>query len=147
VSCGLTKTADKFHKHKCHKGGLNNTCKQCRSEIASNSYDKKALNEPESLMLTRARSRAKAANLPFNITEEDIRIPNFCPVLGIRLRKGSGRGGVLHSSPSLDRIHPSKGYVRGNVLVVSSRANTLKNDATPEEMMSLALFYQRYSEG
>lgn len=37
-------------------------------------------------------------------------------------------------SPSLDRLDSSKGYVKGNVRVISKRANQLKNNATVEEM-------------
>ena len=72
---------------------------------------------------------------------EDIVIPKKCPVLGIRLRQW--RGYPRPSSPSLDRIVPRKGYVPGNVCVISHRANMLKGDATWSELKKLARFMER----
>jgi hypothetical protein len=43
----------------------------------------------------------------------------------------------------LDRLIPELGYVKGNIAVVSTRANTLKRDATPEELMKVARFYEK----
>jgi hypothetical protein len=41
------------------------------------------------------------------------------------------------NSPSLDRIDNTKGYVPGNVWVISWRANDLKRNATLEELKLL----------
>jgi hypothetical protein len=49
--------------------------------------------------------------------------------------------GVL--SPSLDRIKPELGYVPGNIQVISARANVMKNDATPEELLAFANWVYR----
>lgn len=87
-------------------------------------------------MLNAARSRAKKRGVPFSITADDISIPSHCPILSLPLVQGSGDG-----SPSLDRIKPELGYVPGNVIVVSNRANRIKNDATPQELYALAEFY------
>lgn len=97
-------------------------------------------------MLTTARNRAKTKNLPFNITEDDIDIPVFCPVLGIKLERGIEGTGRTDASPSLDRIKPHLGYVRGNVIVVSNRANRMKSDGTAAELQRLADFYTKLSE-
>ena len=87
---------------------------------------------PEYNMWSSAKQRAKKAKVPFNIEICDILIPERCPVLGVELKRG-----IRHkraTSPSLDRIIPSLGYVKGNVWVMSSRANLIKNDATVEEL-------------
>jgi len=92
-------------------------------------------NDPEAVILTRTRSRAKRKKLAFNLRRGDIQIPDVCPVLGIPIILGpAGRKGGTPNSPSIDRIDPTQGYVRGNVRVISNRANTLKNDATIEEL-------------
>lgn len=52
-----------------------------------------------------------------------------------------GSGKVHEASPTIDRIDPAKGYVRGNIIVVSQKANTMKSNATIAEMRRLARFY------
>lgn len=79
------------------------------------------------------RSLSKKRELPFNLEESDIVIPDVCPVLGIPIYFGSGNG-PKHNSPSLDRLVPSKGYVKGNVNIISQKANRIKNDATLDEL-------------
>lgn len=91
---------------------------------------------PEARLLSAARQRAKTQGLPFDLRKEDILIPLLCPALGIPLRREHG-GMRTDDSPSLDRLVPAAGYVRGNVRVISWRANRLKNDATLEEMWRL----------
>jgi hypothetical protein len=91
-------------------------------------------------MLSSARYRARKHSLPFNLKVSDIYIPERCPVLGMPLRIGDGHN--QENSPSLDRIIPELGYVRGNVIVVSLRANVVKSDATPEEIVQVGRFYE-----
>ncbi len=90
---------------------------------------------PEANILTRVKARAKRKGIPFNLMRKDIYIPEQCPVLGIPIScEPVGRRGGSPNSPSIDRINPNLGYVRGNVRIVSNRANTLKNDATIKEL-------------
>lgn len=86
-----------------------------------------------------AKSRAKKFNQPFDISPEDIVIPSKCPILGCPID-------ILTSNyatgASLDRVVNDKGYVKGNVRVISRKANRLKGDATIEEIINL-LAYMR----
>jgi hypothetical protein len=101
----------------------------------------------ESVMLREARSRAAALGVPFDLTLEDIFIPPTCPVLGIPLFVSpEGRRGACPNSPSLDRLIPSMGYVRGNVAVVSWRANRLKSDGTSDELQLVAAWVRATME-
>ena len=84
-------------------------------------------------MFYRVKSRAKKAGIAFDLEVSDIVIPAVCPVLGIVLTPHEGKG-YHPSSPSLDRIKPRLGYIKGNVRVISNRANLLKNDASAEEL-------------
>lgn len=104
---------------------------------------KSRLADVRRYMLQGAKSRAKSRGLPFNLTLDDLGpLPEYCPVLGIPLEIGTG----LHTdgSPSLDKIIPQMGYVKGNVLIISMRANRLKSNATPTEMRLLADFYENH---
>lgn len=89
-------------------------------------------------MLGEARKRAVKKGLDFNIDRSDIIVPSICPILNIPLFRGDRAAGP--NSPSLDRIDSSKGYIKGNVQVISNKANLIKSDATPEELMKVALF-------
>jgi hypothetical protein len=93
-----------------------------------------ALN-PEKEMFRSAKQRAKRKGIPFNIEKFDIIVPKFCPLLGIELFASKGKVGP--NSPSLDRIIPSLGYVKGNIMVISNKANSIKQDATVEELERL----------
>lgn len=88
----------------------------------------------EKRMLTRIKSRCKIKGIPFDLNLEDIIIPTHCPILGIELTPNHGRSGYFDDSPSLDRIKPEGGYLKGNVRVISNRANMLKSNATVAEM-------------
>jgi hypothetical protein len=79
-----------------------------------------------------ARQRARRDGVAFEIAIEDIIVPPCCPVLGIALQRSVGC--IADNSPSLDRIDPKRGYVLGNIAVISVRANRIKNDASPEEL-------------
>lgn len=81
-------------------------------------------------ILTRIRSRCKLSGLPFNLEVEDIVVPDRCPVLGIEILAlpGAGLAWRKHFA-SVDRIVPELGYVKGNVRIISGRANLLKSNA------------------
>lgn len=87
--------------------------------------------DPRKQLLADARKRAKNRGLEFNICIDDVVIPEFCPVFGYRLEVGDGKR--QDNSPSIDRINNSLGYIKGNVRIISFRANALKNNGTIEE--------------
>jgi hypothetical protein len=99
------------------------------------------MNKPDRFLLSRAKSRSKKKGLEFNIDITDIDVPIICPILGIPIikeyKKGT-KGGPSPNSPSLDRIDNSKGYVKGNVRVISHKANTMKHNATSLELIRFA---------
>lgn len=73
-----------------------------------------------------AKWRAKRDNLEFDIAIEDIELPEFCPILGHKLQL-STLGKEARASYSLDRIHNDKGYIKGNIAVISKEANATKS--------------------
>ena len=93
---------------------------------------------PSSYLLNGIRNRSKEEGLPFDLVLEDIAIPEICPILGIKLYRNTGGNKPTGNSPSVDRVIPSLGYIKGNVQVISQRANIMKNDANPEELLKFA---------
>jgi len=91
----------------------------------------------EAYMVDRSKSRAKKKGFEHSITINDIQIPDICPLLGIPLFPGTN-GRVVPNSPTLDRIDSSRGYTPDNVWVISYKANTIKSNATPEELLRIA---------
>ncbi len=96
---------------------------------------------PRSRWLAGARSRAKRSSVPFDLTAADIVIPTHCPVLGCKLEIGDNR--QSDTAPSLDRLRPERGYVRGNVFVISYKANRWKNNASPQDLRTIADWMER----
>lgn len=86
-------------------------------------------------MYWKARARAKEFGRDFDIELNDIVIPEACPILGIPLYRNSGAVGP--NSPVLDRINNDSGYVKGNVSVISHRANALKKNFTIQDIEAL----------
>jgi hypothetical protein len=98
----------------------------------------------EVYLLSGARLRAKNKSVPFSIKVSDIVVPEYCPALGIKLQIGVGM--AQKSSPTLDRFIPALGYVPGNVYVISKHANTIKNNATLEEVRMVAEWMAKHAE-
>lgn len=92
-----------------------------------------------------AKRRAKNNNVPFTISKQDIidicPVDGKCPMLGIELRFNNKKS--EDNSPSLDRIVPELGYVPGNIQLISQRANTIKNDASLEELKKIVSYLER----
>jgi hypothetical protein len=82
-----------------------------------------------------AQAKINGRGLSFDLEVSDIVIPSHCPVLGVPLDCAAKRPSA--NLPSLDRIDNSKGYVKGNVWVISWRANVVKGSATHAELRAL----------
>ena len=94
-------------------------------------------------MVDAAKRRAKAKNLPFNLTYSDIVLPEKCPVLGIPLQ--FNKQFSKFDSFSLDKIVPEKGYVKDNIVVISLKANQIKNCSTIAELEMVYRFFSNLS--
>ncbi len=91
---------------------------------------------PERYLWRTAKRRAKKFGREFTISQNDIKIPKFCPVLNIPLII-LNKGFPAHNSATLDRKDNLRGYTPDNIIVISFRANTLKKDATLEEITAI----------
>lgn len=113
--------------------------------IRANRKKYKRRRPQKTCLIRNARERARKRGLPCTITVADLVWPSHCPVLGIELnyRKPGEIGHPGPNSPSLDRWDNTKGYVPGNVFVISFRANSLKNSGTYAEILKVAKYLSR----
>ena len=136
-----------FNKNRANADGLDSWCRTCRKVTNAEYYAKNPEKylartksyrttfqdkHPEACMWRLARRRARERELAFDIEPADIVIPATCPLLGIELLRSKEY--AKDNSPSLDRRDPRYGYVKGNVWVISYRANRMKSDASIEEL-------------
>ena len=114
------------------------------NKIRHNQYCKKYREDnKEQILYGQAKYRAKRKGIEFNLEVSDIVIPKLCPVLKILLVRNSSQVGPSPSSPSLDRIDNTKGYIKGNVQVISHKANTMKHCADNNELILFANWIKR----
>lgn len=103
-------------------------------------------NNPVMNIWSNAKYRAKKVGLEFNLDPTDIVIPEVCPYLGVTLTSEKLRG-HLESHMSLDRVDSTKGYIKGNVEVISYKANVMKQDASKEQLIQFARgILEKYGE-
>lgn len=86
-------------------------------------------------LVRNSKRRARARGIDHTIGVGDITLPERCPILGCVLARN--RGKLSKDSPSLDRVDNSKGYIPGNVRVISFWANTLKDNLTADQIERL----------
>lgn len=162
--CDLEKDLIEFTKCKGCKYGYSYMCKKCRyiekAKQPSNSSEARKLeylrlkkdekryenflnvkkayrsaNRQRYLFLS-CRKRAKIENIPFNLEISDIIIPEICPILETKIIHEEGPDNLY--SPSVDKLVPELGYVKGNIKVISRKANMMKLNANFDELRKFA---------
>ena len=107
------------------------------------------IHEPWKAKCWSAKEKAKELGLDYNLDYEYVKnlwpSDNKCPALGIEFKKGN-KGYGIDSSPSLDRILPELGYIKGNVQIICNLANKIMSSATPDQVMAVAKHYKKIIE-
>lgn len=114
--------------------------KEYYKEYDAKRYD----NRLPQRMFISARMRAEKAGIPFEIEPTDILIPFNCPICKVEIKSAKGVRGGSRNSPTLDRVHNHKGYVKGNIAVICKNCNALKGHATVEQLRSIADWMDNY---
>lgn len=157
--CNKQKNAIYFHKDQRTSDGLYRWCKACKKEydakyrleynsrpevieyFSSEAYRQRRMRQYTKNLGRRlyviAKYRSHDRNLEFDIKPEDIHLPELCPLLNIPLYYEIKKG-MNWNAPSLDRIDSSKGYVKGNVWIISRLANTMKSIANTEQLKTFS---------
>lgn len=112
--------------------GLTTWCKSCVREYSRSNRE----TSWAKTLWVGAKRRADEQGLPFDIEISDIEVPDKCPILGIPLVMGKGKSG--NDSANLDKIIPALGYVKGNIQVISNKANSVKSDLDSRELLMFA---------
>ena len=97
-------------------------------------------DNPTKSLYYSAKRNSVENGIPFEIELSDIVIPEFCPILGIKLDRSKEN---WPANPSIDKIIPSLGYIKGNVHVISLRANRIKFDSTIEELKLIVNYLEK----
>lgn len=122
--------------HISKKTTTTSQCYQCHYEDGKRRDKERLKAEPWLTCFYSARERSQQLGIEFDLTQQDLRslwpADGKCPVLGIELRCGDRK--MHDGSPSLDRIHPDGGYVRGNVAIISYLANRIKQNVRDPEV-------------
>lgn len=145
--CNTEQVLSEFYVEK--NGVTGSKCKTClaahnkiwqknNSEKREIQRKRQKVNNPARFLYQSSKIRARQKNLEFNIQKSDIIISEKCPVFNTEFTYNRDRA----TSPSLDRIDNSKGYIKGNVIVISYRANELKRDSSVEDLTKIIDFYQ-----
>lgn len=94
-------------------------------------------------LLYLAKSRSVIRNIPYDISKEDIKLVKYCPILNVELKIGR-KGKIEDNSFTLDKVIPSLGYIKGNVRIISAKANRLKSNASVEELESIINYIKEH---
>lgn len=131
--CGKEKDCNSFSKHKgCRSGYDISACKHCKRSVRD--WSKVPLQKR---IYNRIKSRCSKNNIEFNLELEDIIIPEKCPILNKPFVYGD-----TNWTYSVDRINNSKGYIKGNIQIISNRANRLKGDFTINEFQKITNYLE-----
>ena len=153
--CKIPKEIDDFQVDSRLKVGHTNTCKKCAAKLANNWHkknrehhnkkmgvwrDKNKIEKPGNYLWAIAKRRAKEDGTPFTIKKEDVVVPEFCPVFGVKLE--FTKGAYSPNAPSVDCFVPNDGYTKENIHVISHKANTMKSNATLTELKQLVAWME-----
>ena len=136
TKCGIEKEYTEEFFSKREHGKLRADCRTCYNKY----YRDNNHRYLKASMVYDAKERAKKKNMDFNLVKKDIHFPEVCPVFNIKLEHGRKD---WKNSPTIDRIDNTKGYLIDNCIVVSCLANTIKNSATPKQILKVGNFYKK----
>ena len=126
-------------------GGLRYSyCKPCEADRMRERY----IKNPIPQMLSNSKIRARKKGIPHTINTNDIKKiwpkDNRCPILKKEFVMGYKKDKSY--APSLDRVEPKLGYVKGNIMIISDIANRMKQDTSLADLERFAHYYLKNKE-
>ena len=147
TKCLETKPESEFYTNRRRRDRLCVWCKVCtRAHVGRRAETPRIY---VTWLIQRAKTRSRREGLPFDedLAADDVGVPQTCPLLGNPLDYSAPVS--LHrpyNLPTLDRVVPELGYVRGNVWIVSWRANKLKSNGTLDEFKRMVANWPDYGK-
>ena len=109
-------------------------------KMPENTYDSE-YDRIRGYIIRNSKYCAKRRGIYFDLKYTDFELPEYCPILGMKLEYGTGHDGNAYNHATLDRIDNSQGYIPGNVMVVSRLANAMKNEASFDQLQTFITNY------
>lgn len=146
------------HGHVAERYTRSTSCRECeRTRVRTREYKAYAsdyarkqrylghhrLTNPIGILVRGARDRAKERGIAFDITKDDLVMPERCPCCDRRIFVDGTKTRAADHSPSIDRMNSALGYIKGNVEIICWRCNNLKSDATAAELRAIADWMDR----
>lgn len=131
ILCDLNKKKKEFYKNN------KSTCKKCTSVRVRQLLG----DNLERSIWMRSKARAEKKGMGFDLDIKDIVIPTHCPVLGMQLELNNTHY-TKDSSPSIDRIDNTGGYTKGNIRIISFKANRIKSNHTIEALRAVVKYME-----
>ena len=146
LKCDEVKLNTEFCARSDRPGQQKSTCRACQRAQGRASYQRCKQDAFFRHRANHSRSRAQNLRVPFDLTAEFLQQiwTSTCPVFKTTLVKHADRS--HEDAPELDRIIPSRGYVQGNVVWLSRRANRLKNNVSTVELRLLLSWLESVTE-
>ena len=148
--CNTEKAIEEFLRDKSARGGYRNQCKLCLMSRTKGTWDRRKEGYNSAMRrfrltwkgvtqtsLTAAKGRSKKLEIPFDLDLQYLRDllhsqDYKCNLTGKPMMPKGG-----WDSPSLDKIKPELGYVKGNVQWLSQRVNLMKSNLNLEEFLQI----------
>ena len=142
---------DKLLQHPYFKRTTRKSISQRTNEIRNlfgldpkmfeNNYDSE-YDRIRGYIIRNSKYCAKRRGIHFDLKYTDFELPEYCPILGMTLEYGAGNDGNAPNHATLDRIDNSKGYIPGNVMIISRLANAMKNESSFDQLQTFITNYK-----
>ncbi len=146
--CDVYKDEKEYYADKTGKLGLQHRCKECqkrnKGKYTDNARERNRqhkMEDPLNHMYSRLKKSAKDDNKVFSIKLEDLKFSDRCPIYGTEWDLSHIRS---DQTPTVDRVDNTKGYIKGNVKIISWKANRLKHTASLKEIEALAKYMKEH---
>lgn len=123
------------------RNGLHSWCKLCKRTYSTNHNRDRRHSDPAYRLWFSTRVTSNTKGLEHSILVEDVKsvFTEICPYLNIALNYDRHeRGKVPRDAATVDRIDPTKGYIPGNIQILSFAANRMKSNFPIPELIEIA---------